>query len=113
MNKAASIILTDKNKDGHFSRSYENLRQFCFFFDNAGWTEPETMPGQFGSNRSPLYNNVLKPDANGKTNHYGVQLTPEELHRFTVWMDNNCDFYGSYDQCEIQRKGEKVEIKLE
>ena len=112
MNKAASIDLSD-DKQGHFSRSFENLRRFCFFFDSAGWTEPQTMPGQFGSNRSPLYRNVLRNPETKKTDHYGVQLTPEEIYKFTVWMDNNCDFYGSYDQCELQRQGEKVEIKLE
>ncbi len=112
MNRAANIDFRD-DKTGHFSRSFENLRRFCFFYDNAAWTEPQTFPGKFGSNRSPLYYNVLRNPETGKTDHFGVKLTPAEIYRFTVWMDNNCDFYGAYDQCELQRQGQKVEIKLE
>ncbi|MCR5164564.1 MAG: hypothetical protein K6C40_11150, partial [Thermoguttaceae bacterium] len=60
----------------------------------------------FGSNASQLYK-ILTSD------HHGLKLTPEELYRFTLWMDNNCDFYGSYDYCELQRQGKIVQPELE
>jgi len=103
---AAKLDLRDETKTGHFSPSYEALRRFCFYYDDAAWTEPQTFPGKFGSNRSELFRILKAP-------HYGLELTKEELYRFTVWMDNNCDFYGAYDECEIQRKGEKVFPRLE
>ncbi len=106
MQKAAAIDLSDTNKTGHFSRSFETLRKYCFYYDNAAWTEPQTFPGKFGSNRSPLLKTI-------QSDHFGVQLTPEEKYRFTVWMDNNCDFYGSYENCPLQRTGEIVAPTLE
>ena len=101
-----AIDLSRGPAENHFFNSFVNLRPFCFYFDHYLWTEPQTIPGQFGSMASPLYKLL-------KSEHYGVQLTPEELYRFTVWMDNNCDFYGAYDDCALQREGKIVMPKLE
>ncbi len=107
MNRAAGIDLRSGNDlNAHFTTSYETLRKYCFYYDNAAWTEPQTFPGKFGSNRSPLFTTLKSP-------HFGVSLTPAEMYRFTTWMDNNCDFYGAYDDCTLQRSGEIVEPKLE
>lgn len=106
MEKAAKIDLRDNNPSQHFSTSFSSLRQFCFYYDDSAWTEPQTFPGQFGSHRSPLYKTL-------QSDHHGVKLSPEEMYRFTTWMDNNCDFYGAYDDCKIQRTGEAVKPKLE
>jgi len=64
------------------------------------------MPGKFGSNASKLYR-ILTSE------HHGLELTPEELYRFTLWMDNNCDFYGAYEECTLQRQGHIVQPSLE
>ncbi len=107
LQKAKTLDLRRGNDPNqHFFTSYENLRRYCFYYDDAAWTEPQTFPGKFGSNRSPLFT-VLK------SNHYGVTLTPSELYRFTTWMDNNCDFYGTYDDCPLQRTGAIVQPILE
>ena len=92
--------------DQHFFRSYENLKRFTHYFDDAGWTEPKTLPLKFGSYASPLYR-VLKEG------HYGVRLSREEMERLTLWMDTNCDFYGAYHDIEDQRDGKLVIPKLE
>ena len=109
MRKAAELDLSDKfngPQPGHFSKSFESLRRYCFFYDNASWTEPQTFPGKFGANRSPLYKTLT-------SEHFGLKLSPEEMYKLTLWMDNNCDFYGSYDNCPLQRKGEIVPPTLE
>ncbi|MDO5553322.1 MAG: hypothetical protein Q4G68_06135 [Planctomycetia bacterium] len=101
-----AIDLSRGPKEKHFFNSFENLRPFCFFFDHYLWTEPQTIPGQFGSMASPLYK-ILTSE------HYGLELTPEELYRFTVWMDNNCDFYGNDEHVEEQREGAIIKPTLE
>ena len=85
----------------HFFESYNNLRPYAFFYDNAGWTEAKTFPGKFGARASKLWSILEK-------GHYDVSLTPEEKHRIAVWLDSNSDFYGSYENIERQRAGEVV-----
>lgn len=102
-----AIDLSDNPKNGHFSNAFNNLKKFCFYYNHYLWDEPRTVPNKFGAARSPLYKNILKAD------HYGVKLTKEEMYRFTIWLDNNCDFYGSYDDTEVQRTGGLVVPKLE
>lgn len=61
----------------------------------------ETTPGKFGARVAPLYALLTKE-------HHGVKLTPEELHRFTVWLDACSPFYGVYELAggEAQFRGE-------
>jgi len=90
----------------HFYDSFSNLRPYVFYYDSASFTESKSYPGKFGSYASKL-RTILK------AGHYDVKLTPEEMHRLTVWMDNNGDFYGSYENLEPQRRGEIVQPTLE
>ncbi len=101
-----AIDLSRGPEKNHFFNSFVNLKSFCFFFNHYLWTESQTVPGQFGSMASPLYKILT-------SNHYDVKLTPEELYRFTVWMDNNCDFYGVYENCPAQKEGKIVPPTLE
>ena len=101
-----AIDLSRGPENEHFFTSFKNLKPYCFFFDHYHWTAPETIPGQFGSNASKLYK-ILTSE------HHGLELTPEELYRFTLWMDNNCDFYGAYEECTLQRQGHIVQPSLE
>ena len=80
---------------------------------DTGWswnlfTKAKTYPGQFGANASPLWKTL-------KEGHYGVKLSDEEKRALTLWMDNNCDFFGAYelDTLQAQRRGEPVEPTLE
>lgn len=60
-----------------------------------------TPPGRFGAAAAPLLK-YLGPE------HYGVQLSFEELRRITLWLDCNSEFYGSYEDIEAQARGEIV-----
>jgi len=86
--------------------SYHNLRNHAFFFDNSVYTTPRTIPGQFGARASKLYQMLEK-------GHYDVKLPPEDMHRITLWLDSNSDFFGSYENLEAQAKGEIVCPTLE
>ena len=90
----------------YFSESFANLRPYTFYFKDGAWTVPRTKPGKFGSYASKLYKTLT-------SSHHGVKLTPEELSRFTVWMDNNCDFFGAYENLQPQREGKIVQPSLE
>lgn len=94
------------NTKNHFSDSFNNLRPYVFYYNEASWTESKSIPGQFGTYASKLWKLL-------EEGHYGVELTPEEKHRISVWMDNNGDFYGSYENTEQQRRGEIVQPTLE
>ena len=37
--------------------------------------------------------------------HHDVRLTKEELHRITLWLDCNSDFFGAYEDTEAQSGG--------
>ena len=43
-----------------------------------------------------------------KTGHYDVKLSPEEMHRLTLWLDCSSLFYGVYEKegGEAQLRGE-------
>jgi hypothetical protein len=60
-----------------------------------------SLPAQDGARVSRLYHMLT----NG---HHGVKLTPEELRRITLWIDCNCNFYGSYTEPHKQARGEIV-----
>jgi hypothetical protein len=49
-----------------------------------------TIPGKFGARAAKLYHLL-------KEGHYGVELSEEEMHRFTVWLDSCSMFYGVYE----------------
>ncbi|MBL7220569.1 MAG: NPCBM/NEW2 domain-containing protein [Phycisphaerae bacterium] len=89
-----------------FFNSYKNLRKHAFFFDNAVYTTPRTIPGKFGARASKLYQMLAK-------GHNKLKLPPEDMHRITLWLDSNSDFFGSYENLEAQAKGEVVQPTME
>ena len=109
----------------HFFESYINLHPFVYTPSpkwSLDWGDPipshggahssftvaRTFPGQFGANRSPLWQLL-------KQGHYDVSLAPHELRALALWMDNNADFYGAFefDTLSAQRAGEIVQPTLE
>jgi hypothetical protein len=105
--KAIDLKPGDWTKNHHrWYTSYENLRGFAFFWDGAGWTTPRTIPGQFGARASKLYAILTE-------GHYDVKLPPEDLHRITLWLDSNSDFFGAYEDTDAQARGEIVRPTLE
>ena len=48
-----------------------------------------------------------------KKGHHDVKLSNEQMHRITLWLDSNSDFYGSYDNTEQQAAGKVVPPTME
>ena len=64
-----------------------------------------SIPGKIGAKASrllPLLENE----------HYGVELSEEELRRITLWIDCNTNYYGAYRDTEKQTRGEIVMPKV-
>jgi hypothetical protein len=61
--------------------------------------------GKLGARAAPLLGH-LGPD------HHGVELSPEDRRRITLWLDANSNFYGAYHDLEAQAAGEMVEPEL-
>ena len=64
------------------------------------------MPGKFGARGSKLLD-ILEKE------HYGVELSEDDLHRITLWLDCNSDFFGAYEDTGAQARGEVVRPTLE
>ena len=95
-------------KDGKpWLPSYRNLKPYAFYYDGGGsFTESKTVPGKFGALASKL-NGLLSKG------HHDVKLPTEDLHRLTLWLDCNSDFYGTYENIQAQARGEVVRPVLE
>ncbi|MBI5688169.1 MAG: hypothetical protein HZC54_24105 [Verrucomicrobia bacterium] len=99
--------------DGTFYASYVSLAEKYGFYDYGGHDFGDerayrTIPGQFGARASKLYPLLV----NG---HHDVKLSPEELHRITVWLDSTSPFYGVYEKEGglVQLRGEVAKPTLE
>jgi hypothetical protein len=91
---------------GRWYASYNNLVREYGFHD---YGDPyRTTPGQFGAKASKLYAVLQK-------GHYGVKLSPEDMHRLTLWLDCSSMFYGVYERegGEAQLRGEVARPTLE
>ena len=87
-------------------RSYDSLiHKFGFWRYGDQY---RTTPGKFGAKASNLYELLEK-------GHHDVELTDEEMHRITVWLDSLSNFYGVYEKegGEAQLRGEVVWPTLE
>ena len=60
-----------------------------------------SIPGEVGAYGSALFEKL----SNG---HHDVELTEEEWHAITLWLDCNSNFYGVYHDLAEQAKGEPV-----
>jgi hypothetical protein len=95
-----------KEHPHYWYTSYENLREYAFFFGSVRgeydpWTTPRTIPGKFGARASKLYE-ILSNE------HHDVRLSKEDLHRITLWLDCNSDFFGSYENTKAQARAEII-----
>jgi hypothetical protein len=106
-NEKAPVLTAAKDDPQPWSAAYRNLKPFAFFYDGGGaFTESKTLPGKFGARASKLFGMFDK-------GHHDVKLSPEELHRITLWLDCNSDFYGTYENIQAQARGESVRPVLE
>ncbi|MCF7973385.1 MAG: hypothetical protein K9N55_06190 [Phycisphaerae bacterium] len=102
----SELVLTGES-DGHFTKSYENLKPFVKWYEWGGASiEPiVTRPGKIGSDMSPL-TDILCDSLHGKL----VHLSQDEYHRLYIWLDGNVPFYGVYGQeaQQAQKSGQSV-----
>ncbi len=60
-----------------------------------------SIPGEDCARVSKLYRLLAQ-------GHHDVKLPPDDLHRLTLWLDCNSNFYGAYHATTAQAKGEIV-----
>ena len=97
---APDLTGVDGGQNG-WSRSYVNLRDYAFFIEPFDISTSLTIPGEFGARASRLYKMLSE-------GHHDLKLSKQDMHRLTLWMDSNSDFYGSYENTAAQRRGEVV-----
>ena len=97
-----------------WSQSYASLAEkygFYFHVTNGAFNTAvhggsRTIAGQFGARAAGLAKYLDE-------SHYGVKLPAEDRHRIALWLDCNSEFYGSYENTELQARGEIVRPTLE
>ena len=93
---------------GKWYASYHSLaKKYGFWSYGDGW---RTTPGKFGARASKLY-----PLLTTGSHKDRVKLTPEDMHRITLWLDSCSIFYGVYERegGEAQLRGGIVRPTLE
>ncbi len=101
-----------EGKNG-WTRSYTNLAEkygFYFHVGNGSINQgvhggSRTIAGQFGARASALMPYLSET-------HHDVTLSEEDLHRVTLWLDCNSEFYGSYENTVAQSRGDIVQPTL-
>jgi len=111
--KTPKLAGTPSGSSG-WSQSYASLAAKYGFYFNVGngvIKDPihggaTSTPGRFGARASKLFQ-VLDQG------HHDVKLSAEDMHRITLWLDCNSDFFGAYENIEAQGRGEIVKASLE
>jgi hypothetical protein len=93
---------------GGWSKAFETLHKYGWgksggngaLFKNGN---SRSVPGKIGAKASKLLAHLTNPKR-----HHDLKLTPEELYRFTLWIDCNTNFYGAYLETAKQARGELV-----
>ncbi len=96
LEKKAPNLATEPIANNWYA-SYNNLVEKFGFWDYGD--DYRTTPGRFGAKASKLYELLQK-------GHYDVKLSPEDLHRLTLWLDSTSMFYGVYE-----REGGLVQLR--
>jgi len=113
--KAPDLTAAVAGKYG-WTRSYTSLAaKYGFYFHvtngsiNTGvHGGSRTIPGKFGAKASGLYKLLTQGSHKNR-----VKLSGEDLHRITLWLDCNSEFYGSYHDIAAQARGEIVQPTLD
>ena len=95
-----------------WSQAFSSLKPFAWALHGGNYVGLQrnktsySIPGEVGARVSKLFRLL---DAG----HHGVELTPEEWRRITLWLDSNSMFYGDYHDTVAQAKGEPATPRLE
>jgi hypothetical protein len=99
-------IITNKNG---WTQSYVSLAgKYGFYFHVTNGSirsgvhgGSRSIAGKFGAIASPLFKMLEK-------GHHDLKLPADDLHRLTLWLDSNSEFYGAYYKTKEQAAGEIV-----
>jgi hypothetical protein len=91
-----------------WSRAYASLARYAYGLSGkpSDRQPVRTTPGKFGAKASKLYRMLKK-------GHNKLKLSAEDMHRITLWLDCNSNFFGAYHDEERQLRGETVVPQLE
>ncbi len=109
--KAPNLSGTEKARHS-WSRAYDSLHRY----GSGGSGKPpnrqpvRTVPGKFGAKASKLLP-ILAKHMQDKEKE--LKLTEEEMHRITLWLDCNCNFFGAYLEVDKQMRGELIMPSIE
>ena len=89
------------------SQAFESLKDYAWGMAGGNGAinkngRSYSIPGQDGARVSKLYK-ILKEG------HHEVVLTPDEWDRIITWLDCNSNYYGAYQNPELQTTGIVVE----
>ncbi len=105
--KAPDLSAADSGRYG-WSQSFRVLSRYGYALHGGNGSirrksggGSRSIAGSVGAHGSKLYQMLSK-------GHHEVKLTAEELHRITLWLDCNTNFYGDYRDCRTQSRGELV-----
>ncbi len=102
--------LGSKTGRNGWHESYRGLGRYAFYYHSVrgcfGRGGSRTVPGRFGARASKLLAILAK-------GHHGVKLPADDLHRITLWLDCNSEFYGAYEDTAAQSAGAVVRPSLE
>jgi Hydrazine synthase alpha subunit middle domain len=105
---APDLTGTPSGKFG-WTRAFVSLAPFAWGYEGGNGTirinGMRSIPGKLGAYASPLYHLLNK-------GHYDVKLPDEDMHRITLWLDCNSNFYGAYVGLEQQAAGQCITPKL-
>jgi hypothetical protein len=94
-----------RGRRGEASAAFASLHDFAWHYDfprhGYGFDENRSIAGEIGARASRLLKH-LQPS------HHGVQLTPEERRRITLWLDLGSPYYVSIFNRDRQHAGEAV-----
>ena len=97
--------VADPSRQYGWSQSYLVLSKLGYWLNggNGGIRDPvhggsRTTPGQFGASAADLFKMLQK-------GHHDMKLPPADLHRITLWLECNSNFYGAYHDTERQARG--------
>jgi len=79
-----------------WSEAYASLAKYP-----GGSGAVRSVPGRVGARTSKLLRLLEK-------GHYDVELSDEQLHRITLWLDCGAPFFGAYERTQEQAQGEIV-----
>ncbi|MHC4251450.1 MAG: HzsA-related protein, partial [Planctomycetota bacterium] len=109
--KAPNLSGTEKVRHS-WSKAYDTLHRY----GSGGSGKPpnrqpvRTVPGKFGAYASKLLQVLAR---HKKEKGKDFDLSAEEMHRITLWLDCNCNFFGAYLEVDKQMRGELVMPSIE